>query len=438
MSNAVASIANRNETSLASRASKAEIKKSLIATGIGNFLEWYDWTIYAVASVYIAQALFDKTNPTSALLSTLAIFAVGFVSRPVGGFVFGPLANKYGRKNIMLITMVLMALGSLMIAFIPSFDSIGAWASGLLLIARLTQGFAHGGETSTSYAYIAEIAPINRRGLWSSMSFFAVGAGSLGATLFMAILTAIYTEEEIRAWAWRIPFVLGGVLAFFAIYLRKNMVESHISNEEVEANNDVNWPLSKVLMEGMKLFWYEAGSSLIFYTWVSCASIYAITVQKMPSKDAFMMSCIAQVIYLICLPFQGLLSDYIGRKNNTLITYVGTAILLFPLWSLISNIPWTLLVAQTSGLLLMGFLMSCKPAAMSEQIPTKYRTKVFGIFMSLAITVFGGTASYINSWLYSIHKGWMFNIYLIIVAIIATIAVLTWKNNKTIHLNDVK
>lgn len=418
--------------------SNKDIRKSLIASGVGNLLEWYDWTIYAVASIYIASALFDKADPTSALLSTLAVFAVGFVSRPIGGFVFGPLANKYGRKNIMLVTMVMMALASLMIAFIPSYEKIGVWASALLLMARLVQGFAHGGETATSYAYIAEIAPPPRRGLWSSMSFFAVGAGSLVATLFVAILNIIYSDAQMYEWVWRIPFAIGGVLAFFAIYLRRNMLETHIESDKNEQVDEVNWPLSKILISGFKLFWYEAGSTLTFYTWVSCAAIYAIGIQKMPAKDAFIMSCIAQVIYLICLPFQGLLSDYIGRKSNTLITYIGSSLLLFPLWSLISNEPWTLLVAQTIGLLTMGFLMSCKPAAMSEQVPTKYRTKFFGVFMSLAVTIFGGTASYVNTWLYSIDKGWIFNAYLIIVSIIATITVLTWKNNTGIDLNKIK
>ncbi|GLG83277.1 MULTISPECIES: MFS transporter [Acinetobacter] len=415
-----------------------DIKKSLIASGVGNLLEWYDWTIYAVASVYIASALFDKTDPTSALLNTLAVFAVGFVSRPIGGFVFGPLANKYGRKNIMLVTMVMMALASLMIAFIPSYEEIGAWASGLLLIARLVQGFAHGGETATSYAYIAEIAPPKRRGLWSSMSFFAVGAGSLLATLFLALLNVTYTDQQMHEWAWRIPFAIGGGLAFFAIYLRRNMIETHIEKNNDQMSDDVNWPFSKIMKVGIKLFFYEAGSTLTFYTWVTCAAIYAIGIQKMPAKDAFMMSCIAQVIYLICLPFQGRLSDYIGRNNNSLITYIGSSLLLFPLWSLISNEPWTLLVAQSIGLFTMGFLMSCKPAAMSEQIPTKYRTNFLGFFMSLAVTIFGGTASYVNTWLYSIDKGWIFNVYLIVVSLIASIAVLTWKNNKGIDLDQVK
>ncbi len=419
-----------------SEISEATKKRSLIASTVGNLLEWYDWTIYAVASVYIAAALFDKTDPTSALLNTLAVFAVGFISRPLGGFIFGPLANKFGRKNIMLTTMVLMAIASFMIALIPSFSSIGYWASLLLLIARLIQGFAHGGEMATSFAYIAEIAPNKRRGLWASSSYVANGTGTLLATLSFAALNIFFTSEEIYEWAWRIPFIAGGMLAFFAIYLRRNMVESHVESEA--KNDDVNWSTSKFLRTGFRLFLYEAGSTITFYTWVVCVSIYAITYQGMDPKSAFIASCFAQVIYIICLPFQGLLSDYIGRKKTTLITYAGCALVMFPLWNIISNEPWTLFVAQTIGLILIGFLMSCKAATMSEQIPTKYRTKMLGFFMSLAIALFGGTASYINTWLYSTDRGWMFSAYLIIICIVAFLVVVRWKDNTGIPLDQIK
>ncbi|OTG67785.1 MFS transporter [Acinetobacter sp. ANC 4470] len=411
-------------------------KKSLIASAVGNLLEWFDWTIYAVASVYIAAALFDKSDPTSALLNTLAVFAVGFVSRPLGGFIFGPLANKFGRKNIMLTTMVLMALSSMMIAFIPSFSSIGYWASFLLLIARLIQGFAHGGETATSFAYIAEIAPNHRRGLWASSSYVANGTGTLLATLSFVALNIFFTSEEVYEWAWRIPFFAGGLLAFVALYLRRNMVESHVESDVSE--DDVNWTMGQFLSRGFKLFLYEAGSTITFYTWVVCVSIYAITYKGMDPKSAFLMSCLAQIIYIICLPFQGLLSDYIGRKKTILITYFGCAVSIFPLWNMISEEPWTLFVAQTIGLILIGFLMSCKAAAMSEQIPTKYRTKMLGVFMSLAIAIFGGTASYINTWLYSNNQGWLFGIYLILICIISFIVVIRWKDNTGVPLDQIK
>lgn len=431
---------NINNTSTATTASEAisaqQRKKSLLASGVGNLLEWYDWTIYAVASVYIASALFDKTDPTSALLSTLAVFAVGFISRPFGGFIFGPLADKIGRRNVLITTMLLMAGASIVIGLIPSYDSIGNWASVILLLARLTQGFAHGGETTTSYAYVSEIAPAKSRGLWSSSVFFAVGLGSLIATLFLALLTTVLTADDMQTWGWRVPFLLGGVLAVFAMYLRRNMIESeHV--EKMQNDDSPQWPLSKFLKTGMKLFFYEAGSTLTYYIWVTCVAIYAITHKQMDPHDAFVMSALAQIVYIVCLPIQGWFSDIIGRKASTLISFTGSGLLLFPLWGLISHEPWTLFVAQAVGLVMVGFLTSNKPAAMSEQIPTRYRTKLFGIFMSLAIAVFGGTASYLNAWMYSKDIGWMFNVYGVVICIIAIGIVLTWKNNKGIDLDKV-
>ncbi|WP_215904564.1 MFS transporter [Acinetobacter bereziniae] len=411
-------------------------KKSLVASGVGNLLEWYDWTIYAVASVYIASALFDKADPTSALLSTLAVFAVGFISRPFGGFIFGPLADKIGRRNVLMITMLLMAGASIVIALIPSFEQIGYWASLILVLARLVQGFAHGGETTTSYAYVSEIAPPKKRGLWSSTVFFAVGLGSLTATLFLALLTSVIPKEEMYEWGWRIPFLLGGVLAFFALYLRRNMMESeHV--EKMQQDDSPAWPLSRFLKTGIKLFFYEAGSTLTYYIWVTVCAIYAINHLKMDPHDAFVMSCFAQVVYLICLPIQGWLSDIIGRKTSTLISFGGSMIFLFPLWGLLSSEPWTLFVAQAVGLVFVGFLTASKPAAMSEQIPTRYRTKLFGIFMSLSIAVFGGTASYVNTWLYANQLESFFNVYAVIVCIVAIGVVLTWKDNKGIDLDKV-
>ena len=171
--------------------------------------------------------MFNKDDPTSALLNTLAVFAVGFVSRPIGGFFFGPLAEKIGRRKVMIITMLLMAGASFTIGLLPSFTSIGYWSSALLVLARLIQGFAHGGETATSYAYIAEIAPAKRRGLWSSTAFFAVGAGSLSATLAAAIVSSFLTETQMYVWGWRALFIAGGVLAIFALFLRNNMIETH-------------------------------------------------------------------------------------------------------------------------------------------------------------------------------------------------------------------
>lgn len=355
-------IIKKNSISAVQQAKSSHVK-SLVASITGNLLEWYDWTIYSVTSVYIAAVMFDKHDPTSALLNTLAVFAIGFISRPIGGFFFGPLAEKIGRRKVMIITMMMMATASFLIGILPSFSSIGYWASALLLLVRLVQGFAHGGETATSYAYIAEIAPLKRRGLWSSSAFFAVGMGSLLATLVAAIVSSFATEEQMFEWGWRILFIAGGILAIFALFLRRNMMETHNVQNSVQSEQ-AYWPLSKLMKAGLKLFFYEAASTLAYYSWVTCIAIYAITFQGMKPQQAFFASCAAQVVYLVCLPFQGLLSDYIGAKYNTLITYIVCIITIFPLWNIVTGNPWTLFFSQTSGLFIIGFLLSCKPAVL--------------------------------------------------------------------------
>lgn len=413
-------------------------KRSLIALSIGNVLEWFDWTVYTVASIYIAKALFESGDPLSSLLQTLAVFAIGFLMRPVGGVVFGYLADRIGRRGVLLTTMLLMAAGSVAIGVAPSYAQAGALASVVLLVARLVQGFAHGGESTTSYAYVAEIAPPKRRGFWSSAVFVAVGTGSLLATVLMATLTSLLTTAQMEEWGWRIPFLFGGLLAVVVMFLRRGMMESapHAADGEATPPTAV-WSRRKVILAGAKMFVVEAGATLTYYTWVTSAAIYAIGVVGMDPAPAFVMSAIAQLIYVVALPLLGWLSDRWGRKVTTLISLVGIALTIYPLWSIMSTEPWTLLVAQTAGLLLVGFITGSKPAAISEQIPDRYRTRVLGTSISLGVAVFGGTASYLSTWLYGIDLGWVFSAYVIVVAVAASCVVLTWRRNTGIPLDEV-
>lgn len=202
--------------------------KSLRAAGIGNALEWFDWTLYATFSVYLARNLFDKTDSRSAMLSTLAVFAVGFVARPIGGLLFGRLSDRLGRRTIMVITLLLLAISSLGIAVIPRYQSVGLFASVALLFLRLLQGLAHGGETGVSYTYVAEIAPSSRRGLWSSSVYIGVTLGVMAATAVAAALTWGLGAEAMSDYGWRIGFLIGGLLGIYALFLRRSAEESHV------------------------------------------------------------------------------------------------------------------------------------------------------------------------------------------------------------------
>lgn len=264
-------------------------KRSMIATGLGNCLEWFDWTIYAIFASYIAKAMFDPRDPASALLGTLAIFAVGFISRPLGGIVFGTLSDSRGRKAVLLISMLLMGIGSLVIAVAPSYASIGGVASFIILSARLLQGFAHGGEATASYTYLAEIAPKGRRGLWSSSMYFFAGMGSLLASLVGAFLTHIISPEDMSMWGWRIPFYLGATLTVIVLFLRRNMIESEVLEDYAKKSDPVSpgaarvveWSNKKILQRSLGIFFYQAGVGIPFYIWTGYAVVIAITQRGM-------------------------------------------------------------------------------------------------------------------------------------------------------------
>lgn len=203
-------------------------RRSMLASAVGNGLEWFDWNIAVVFSGALSAALFDPADPTSALLSLFAVLGVGFLFRPLGGILSGWLADRWGRRTVMVATMLTMSAASLSIALLPTFEQAGVLASVLLLVARLAQGFAHGAESTAGYAYIAEIAPRRRRGLWSSTLAMGVLVGSILASAMGFGLNAALGTDTVTAWAWRIPFAVGAVLAIVALVLRIAMIESDV------------------------------------------------------------------------------------------------------------------------------------------------------------------------------------------------------------------
>ncbi|MDV8107443.1 MFS transporter, partial [Rhodococcus sp. IEGM 69] len=295
-------------TTLASR------KKSLLASSVGNVLEWYEWSAYAVFAPFIAAAMFSNSDPVSALLSTLAVFAVGFLMRPLGGIIFGRIADKRGRKFVLVTTMLMMATGSLIIGVMPTYSTIGAWASLILLAARVMQGFAHGGESATAYSYVGEIAPPHRRGMWGSVAFIAIFGGSVLAYTVGGVVTSSLSDTAVGQWGWRIPFLIGALLALFALYLRRSMDESDVFDAAQKDEDQPSIPRRTVVRAILLMIGMTSGITAAHYTWTSYISTYAITQQGMNPDTAYWMLVIAQLIALVSLPFLGLLSDKIGRR----------------------------------------------------------------------------------------------------------------------------
>jgi MHS family alpha-ketoglutarate permease-like MFS transporter len=401
--------------------SAAERRKSLRAIAIGNALEWYDWTIYGTLSAYLAVNFFSSSDPTSALLSTFAIFAGGFVARPLGGLVFGRVGDKYGRRTALVLTMTTLALTSLGIALTPTYEAIGAWASLMLFALRVLQGLAHGGESGVSYTYVAEIAPAERRGLWSSSVYVSVMLGVMAATGLAALLTGTLSTAQMNSWGWRIGFGLGALLGVYALFLRRSAVETDTFRDlrTVEVTSTLPGEVITprlILRMAILIVSLSAAMNVVYYTWVTFAPATAIAERGMDANDAFRASLLAQVVALGLLPLMGRLSDRIGRRPNMMAFATLVALAVMPLHAMLDDQPWTLFVSQSIGLAVWSIGVSIYPALIAELVPARIRAVGVSVITSLSVAVFGGTAPYLNAWLEANDVGWIFRVYVIVLA----------------------
>ncbi|OOL32312.1 MFS transporter [Rhodococcus rhodochrous] len=398
----------------------------MIAVVSGNFLEWFDWTMYALLTTYLAANFFDKNDPQSALLSTLAVFAGGFLARPLGGLIFGRLGDRLGRKTSLVICMLMMGAGSLLIAVIPTYDSIGIWASVLLLTARLIQGIAHGGESGNAYTYLAEIAPANKRGLWGSSIMMTMLLGVMAATAMSILLTSIISEDDMSEFGWRIGFAIGAVLAIFALFLRRQAEESGFFEEAKAAAGTASVRVitrRQLVIIAVRILMLSLLTNVLYYTWVNFSSSFAISGKGMDPNGAYIATFCAQILAFIALPFWGRLSDRIGRRKQLVLWAVAVIVVVFPINWVLTSAPWTLFVSQGIALLVWGIQSSIHSTVMSEQSPTEARATSVGIWTSVGAALSGGTAPYLYAWLNSMDVGWIFSAYIVVLALVTLVAI---------------
>ncbi|PAY22037.1 MFS transporter [Dietzia natronolimnaea] len=418
-------------------------KKSLAASTTGQLFEWYEWTAYAVFAPFIAAAMFNNENPVSALLATFAVFAVGFLVRPLGGIVFGRIADVKGRKWVLITTMLMMAGASLLIGLLPSYETLGVFASVLLLLCRIVQGFAHGGESATAYSYVAEIAPPHRRGMWGSLVFVAIMGGTVIAYGVGGTITAVLSESAVGEWGWRIPFLLGAVFALFVLYLRAGMEESDVFDKAAEAaaadptSPVVTFSKGRLARAIALVVTMVSGVTVAHYTWSSYASTFAITQRDMDAGAAFWMIFGSQLVALCTLPFWGLLSDKIGRRPVIFIFAVGTIVTTPFLMGMIDDRPWTLFLTSLIAMTLVAAAGSILSSFMSEAFPTKMRTAGIGFAYSLSVAVFGGSAPYLNAQFIEWDVYWMINAYIIALCVCTIIATAIMKETRGNDLHTV-
>jgi MFS transporter, MHS family, alpha-ketoglutarate permease len=380
-------------------------RRALLAGSIGNAVEWVDWAVYSAFAPIFAGQFFPSADPTAALLSTLAVFAVGFIMRPIGGAVLGAYADRNGRKKGLTLTISLMAGAALVIAICPTYAQVGLLAPFVLLLARLVQGFSAGGEFGSSSAFLVESAAARRRAFAGSWQQVSVGAGTLLASLLGTILTSLLAPQELQAWGWRLAFGLGGLLGLVGLWLRVSVEETeHFTSVSQSGRRKAN-PLKAMLVEhraaALRVVGITIPGTLTYYIWISYMAPYASTTTGIPLNQAFLANTIAIAVFLCLLPFGGLLSDRLGRKPTMTAFALGFLLLAWPAFHFLQNNFAVLLGIELAGIvLLVGYSANCA-VVMAEQFPPEVRTVGIGLPYALAVALFGGTAPYITTWLTS-------------------------------------
>jgi len=411
----------------------ANQRKAIVAGAVGNTVEWVDWAVYATFAPVFAGQFFAGGNETTALLSTLAVFAVGFVMRPIGGAVLGAYADRRGRKKGLTLTISMMAGASIVIALCPTYTQIGVLAPIVLLLARLVQGFSAGGEFGSSSAFLIESAAPGRRAFAGSWQQVSVGLGSLLAALMGTILNSTLSDADLHGWGWRLAFGIAGLLGLVGLWLRQSVHETEAFTK-VAAQPRRRNPVVAMVRDhpgaALRVAGVTIAGTLIYYVWVTYMPTYAHLSTGIPLKTALLANTLAMVVFIALLPFGGLLSDRLGRKPTMTLFAAGFVVFAWPAFHFLSNGFWSVFVIELIGLvLIVGYSANCA-VIMAEQFPAEVRTTGIGLPYALAVAIFGGTAPYVTTWLNANHLGNLVWVYVAAAAVVGVAVYLTMPETK--------
>jgi len=365
--------------------------RAILAGSAGNLIEWYDYFVYAFTALYFSASFFPKSDPLVQIMATSAIFAVGFLIRPIGGWYFGWYADHHGRQAAMVSSVLMMGVGSLLIAILPTYAQIGVAAPVLLLLGRMIQGFSTGGQYGTAATYLSEIAGKSRRGFWSSFQYFTLIGGQLLATAVIIALQRLLPAAAMGAYGWRIAFFLGALGAFTILLFRHHMHETAGTRAP---NAGSLRELRKHLPACISVIGLTAAGSLCFYTFTTYMQKYLVLTAGMSKESATSVLMAVLVVFMLVQPFVGALSDRIGRRNSLIIfgglATVCTMPLLKALATVQSNTEAFLLVL--AGLLITSFYTSVSGLFKAELFPIHVRALGVGLAYGVGNAIFGGTA----------------------------------------------
>lgn len=378
--------------------------RSIVGGSAGNFVEWYDWFAYASLAIYFAPAFFPADDPTVQLLNTAAVFAVGFVMRPVGAWVMGIYGDRHGRKAGLALSVGLMCAGSLLIAITPDHAAIGWAAPAILVFARMLQGLSVGGEFGASSTYLSEMATPGRRGFWSSFHYVTLIGGQLAALGVLILLQSLMAESALEAWGWRIPFAIGAALALGVFLFRRGLAETSAFTTldrtglpPSSARNLFRGHTRATLM----IVAMTIGGTLAFYAFTTYLQKFLVNTSGFTRPQATAITAAALGLFMLQQPAWGWLSDRIGRKPQMIFFGVTGVLTTVPIFTLLGQTrdPFTAFALALVPMTLMAAYTSVGPITKAELYPAHIRTLGVALPYALANTLFGGTAEYIALWL---------------------------------------
>ncbi|MGA4499965.1 MFS transporter [Bacillus bombysepticus] len=423
------------------QANSKRVAGNIFKGSVGNLIEWYDWYVYSAFAVYFSAEFFPKGDPTSQLLNTAAIFAVGFLMRPIGSLLMGRYADRHGRRAALTLSITVMAGGSLIIACTPSYESIGIMAPIILVLARLLQGLSLGGEYGTSATYLSEMASSGRRGFYSSFQYVTLVAGQMVALGVQIVLQQLLSEPDMKAWGWRIPFIIGAMGAVAVLWLRRTMDESeqfaNIKSQKRESAGTVRTlmkhPKAVLTVVGLTL-----GGTVAFYTYTTYLQKFMVNTVGLPKEVVSWINFVALLIFVVLQPIAGLLSDKIGRRPLLMAFGILGTLLTAPIFFFMEKTtePIVAFLLMMVGLIIVTGYTSINAIVKAELFPTEIRALGVGLPYALTVAIFGGTAEFIALWLKSIGMESLFYFY--VAGCIAISFITYWRMDESSKTSQIE
>jgi MHS family proline/betaine transporter-like MFS transporter len=405
-------------------------QRAIAAGVIGNVLEWYDYGVYGYLVPIIAQLFFPSGDATISLLSTFAVFGVGFVMRPIGSIVFGIYGDRHGRRKALSAVIFVMAASTFAMGLLPTYAQAGIMGPALMVIVRLFQGLSTGGEFGGSSAYIVEFAPQHRRGYFGSFQLVGVASGFLCGSLTAALLNSLMSKADLAAWGWRLPFLFGLAVGIVGAYMRWKVSDTPVFTGLEERGATAKAPFTEAITQHPKetllAFTSTLHNTVAYYIALIYMTSYMINIGKLPQPTALWISTLGLAFMIVQLPFWGALSDRIGRRPLMIFSCGAFIVLGYPFFLLASS--GSVGLAVVGELLMMicyaPYAATCA-SFLTEIIPTRVRYTSMSFGYNVAVAVFGGFAPFIATWLVretgsSVAPA----LYLIAAAVITGIAVI--------------